>query len=152
MDMEKNAKRENPSDAPQGGAPANHFSFTKVLVRDLETLAAFYKSVFGMRELDRVKADAGSGIGRIEEIMLSMTGEFGLEPPLVLFKTLEKPPPQESDSILGFTVSNMDDVLSRLRSAGGTLLGETADHPDAVARVAFARDPEGRLLEIVQMR
>lgn len=31
------------------------------------------------------------------------------------------------------------------------VLGETRDHFEAVARVAFATDPEGRLLEIVQM-
>jgi predicted enzyme related to lactoylglutathione lyase len=141
-----------PDDTPQGNAPTNRFSFTKVLVKDLDKLAMFFKSVFNMHEVQRVKADAGAGIGRIEEIMLSISGNMMLEPPLVLFKTLDKPSPRESDSILGFTVFNIDEVLTRLESVGGKVLGETADHPEAVARVAFAADPEGRLLEIVQLR
>jgi predicted enzyme related to lactoylglutathione lyase len=132
-------------------APANHFSFTKVLVKDLDTLAAFYTKVFGFRQIERLVANAGPGIGEIEEILLSISGDPGQEPPLVLFKLLEKPAPKDTDTILGLIVSDFDGVLQRLRAAGGSVVSDSPEHPPTVARCAFARDPEGRLLEIVQM-
>lgn len=136
---------------PAGGAPANHFSFTKVLVKDLDKLAAFYTTVFGFRQVERLIANAGPGIGEIEEILLSMSGGIGGEPPLVLFKLLEKPAPKDTDTILGLMVSNLDDVLKRLSAAGGSVVSDSPEQPLTVAKCAFARDPEGRLLEIVQM-
>ncbi|MBP1686273.1 MAG: glyoxalase [Deltaproteobacteria bacterium] len=137
--------------AQRGGPAANRFSFTKVLVKDLDKLAAFYTNVFGFRQLERITANAGPGIGQIEEILLSISGDIAVEPPLVLFKTLEQAPPQDTDTILGLIVSDFDDVLKRLSAAGGTVVSDSPEHPATVARCAFARDPEGRLLEIVQM-
>lgn len=140
-----------PAPAPTGAAAANHFSFTKVLTKDLDKLAAFYTQVFGFRQVERLIANAGPGIGEIEEILLSMSGAIGGEPPLILFKMLEKPAPKETDTILGLIVSDLDDVLQRLRAAGGSVVSDSPEHPPTVAKCAFARDPEGRLLEIVQL-
>lgn len=136
---------------PPPSAGWSRFSFTKVLVKDLDALAAFYTQVFGFRQLERLIANAGPGIGEIEEIMLSISGDQATEPPLVLFKLLEKPAPKDTDTILGLIVSDLDAVLQRLRAAGGAVVSDNPEHPDSVAKVAFARDPEGRLLEIVQM-
>ena len=133
------------------GAPANRFSFTKVLVKDLDKLAAFYTSVFGFRQRERLVANAGPGIGEIEEILLSISSDPAQEPPLVLFKLLEKPAPKDTDTILGLIVSDLDDVLKRLSAAGGSVVSDSPEHPATVAKCAFARDPEGRLLELVQM-
>ena len=141
---------ENPP-VPGGGAPANRFSFTKVLVKDLDKMAAFYTGVFGFRPLERLIANAGPGIGEIEEILLSISSDPGQEPPLVLFKLLEKPAPKDTDTILGLIVSDFDGVLKRLCAAGGSVVSDSPEHPETVARCAFARDPEGRLLEIVHM-
>lgn len=136
---------------PPAGAPANRFSFTKVLVKDLDKLAAFYTRVFGFRQLQRLIANAGPGIGEIEEILLSISGDQATEPPLVLFKLLKQPAPKDTDTILGLIVSDLDDVLTRLCAAGGSVVSDSPEHPPSVAKCAFARDPEGRLLELVQM-
>lgn len=131
--------------------PTNRFSFTKVITKNLDGLAAFYEAVFGMRELQRVKSHVGTE--PIEEIILTISGDMASEPVLVLFNFLERPPLTATDSILGFTVADLDEILTRLRKAGGTVVAEPKIHDEGGARVrvAFGADPEGRLLEIVQM-
>ena len=53
-----------------------HFSFTKLVVADLELSAAFYTDVFGLQEQYRVKAAIG---GRaVEEILFEPTAPGGL--------------------------------------------------------------------------
>lgn len=126
------------------------FSFTKVIVDDLDRPAAFYKSVFGMRELARIQ-DALTPERPIEEIILSLADDMAGEPPLILFKFLGEAPPAASDVILGFAVPDVDAVVERVKSAGGKVVREPRDQPEHGVRVAFATDCDGRLLEIVQM-
>lgn len=135
----------------QGAAPENRFSFTKVITKDLEGLASFYKVTFGMRELQRVRSHVGTE--PIDEIMLSISGDMASEPVLVLFDFVERTRPDGTDSILGFIVADLDATLARLEQAGGSVLQKPVMHSKSGSpvRVAFACDPERRLLEIVQM-
>lgn len=126
------------------------FTFTKIIVDDLEKPAAFYKSVLGMREMFRV-SDFVTPEMPIEEIMLSLSGDMQAEPPLVLFKFIGKPAPKGSDCILGFTVPDVDAVVARAVAAGGKVVRAPKDQPEHGVRVAFVTDLDGRLLEIVQM-
>lgn len=126
------------------------FSFTKIIVDDLDKPAAFYKAVFGMRELARIQ-DALTPERPIEEIILTLADDMTSEPPLVLFKFLNEPPPAASDVILGFIVPNVDAVIERVQGAGGKVVRVPKDQPEHGVRVAFATDCDGRLLEIVQM-
>jgi predicted enzyme related to lactoylglutathione lyase len=129
-------------------APAHQFSFTKALVADLEKIAIFYKAVFDMKEVMRVQ-DKIAG-KRIDEIILSLSGEMET-PSLILLKFVDQAPPAASDSILGFTTADLDAVLQRVRKAGGAVVQESKTMPEMGLKVGFATDPEGRLLEIVQM-
>ncbi|MBK7250751.1 MAG: VOC family protein [Gammaproteobacteria bacterium] len=131
--------------------PTSRFSFTKVITKNLDGLAAFYETVFGMRELQRVRSSVNAE--PIEEIILSISGDMASEPVLVLFNFLERPPLRESDTIVGFIVGNLDETLVRLQKAGGKVVESPKIHDEGGARVrvAFGADPEGRLLEIVQM-
>jgi catechol 2,3-dioxygenase-like lactoylglutathione lyase family enzyme len=52
---------------------------------------------------------------------------------------------------LAFTVADVAAAWETLRGAGCVTLGEPVTAPDGKARLFFARDPEGNLLEIVQM-
>lgn len=128
---------------------AQGLSFTKAIVADLQAMAEFYKSVFGFKEVMRVQeAIAGEAI---DEIILSPTGAMMPSSSFVLLKFIDRAPPQSSDSILGFITADLDDLLRRLQSAGGTVAQDTRTMAELGIRVAFARDPEGRLLELVQM-
>jgi catechol 2,3-dioxygenase-like lactoylglutathione lyase family enzyme len=52
---------------------------------------------------------------------------------------------------LAFTVADVAAAWETLRGAGCVTLSEPVIAPDGKARLFFARDPEGNLLEIVQM-
>jgi lactoylglutathione lyase len=54
------------------------------------------------------------------------------------------------DLILGFTTRDLPALLDRVRAAGGGVHSDIRAYPDLNIRVAFATDPEGHLIEIVE--
>ena len=52
---------------------------------------------------------------------------------------------------VAFTVADVEAAWRCLRERGCQTLSEPVTSPDGKARLFFARDPEGNLLEIVQM-
>jgi len=52
---------------------------------------------------------------------------------------------------VAFTVTDVGASWRRLREGGCQTLSEPVNSPDGKARLFFARDPEGNLLEMVQM-
>jgi lactoylglutathione lyase len=124
------------------------YAFTKLVVDDLERMAAFYSQVYGLREIARVQARiAGAAI---DEIMLSAGAE--LSPgSLVLLKFVDAPPPRNGEVILGFTTDDLPGLLERVRGAGGRVHDAIREMPEMKIQVAFATDPEGHLAELVQV-
>lgn len=51
---------------------------------------------------------------------------------------------------VAFTVSGLDALLAEVDRAGGSRLSDAALSVDGKVRVAFCRDPEGNLLELVE--
>ena len=68
----------------------------------------------------------------------------------VLMAYTDGPPPAFSESINLFIAPDVDGLLERLRKAGGRVTQAAADMPQHGVRVAFGRDAEGHLIEIVQ--
>ncbi|MCB1853640.1 MAG: VOC family protein [Halieaceae bacterium] len=125
------------------------FGFTKIVVDDLDSIAAFYERTMGFRQFQRVH-DTVAG-EPIEEIILIHGEQMGQSVPLIVWKWPDRPAPADSDVILGFQTRDLDALVSRVTDAGGEVIEAPHDKPDHGVRVAFARDPEGRLLELVQM-
>jgi len=125
------------------------FSFTKLVVHDVEKLAAFYSAVYGLHAVNRVR---GESVGQeaIDEIMLSADPKapFGS---FVLLKYVERGPSPNGELILGFTTDDLPALLDRVRAAGGSVYAPIKDMPELKIRVAFATDPEGHLAELVQV-
>lgn len=123
-----------------------NYSFTKLVVADLEAMARYYDTVFGFKEIHRVQADID---GRpIEEILLGTDGSYG---GLVLLTWPGSPPPGAGEVILGFTTADIGGVFDRAVAAGGTVV--EAPHETEAAPgflVGFVTDPEGHLAEVVQ--
>jgi predicted enzyme related to lactoylglutathione lyase len=108
----------------------DHFSFTKLVVADLEASARFYTTVFGVREQTRVHAEIA---GRpIDEILYEATG------------------PGE-EVILGIVTSDLDGVVDRVGGAGGTVVQAPTAMPEHGVTVAFVTDLEGHLIEVVEL-
>lgn len=125
------------------------FSFTKIIVDDLDRAADFYKATMGFREYQRVKDDvAGEAM---EEIILIHGEQMGESVPLIVWKFPQRKAPVDSDSILGFQTRDVDALLTRIVAAGGSAVQAPKSNPAHGVRVAFAQDPDGRLLELVQM-
>lgn len=124
------------------------YGFTKIVVDDLDRMAAFYQQVFGYRQLQRVhSAVAGEPI---EEIILVQGEGWGQSLPLIVWKWSQRSAPAGSDAILGYQSGDVDALVARVVAAGGTVVDAPHDMPEHGVRVAFARDPDGRYLELVQ--
>ena len=125
------------------------FGFSKLIVHELEKMAAFYRDAYGLHAVNRVR---GHSIGgeEIDEIMVSAdpNAAYGS---LVLLKYLGRGPSPSGELILGFTTDDLPGLLERVRAAGGGIHAPIQEIPEMKLRVAFATDPEGHLAELVQM-
>ena len=129
-------------------APRCSYAFTKLVVDDLEKMAAFYSQVYGLREVARVQERiAGAAI---DEIMLGVGADMS-PGSLVLLKFVDAPPPRNGEVILGFTTDDLPALLERVRAAGGAVHDAIRQMPEMKIQVAFATDPEGHLAELVQL-
>ena len=123
------------------------FGFTKLVVADLDKAAAFYKSVCGLAEQARVEDRRG---GRaIVEIIFAPAYQGGAS--FVLLTYPDTPKPASGEVILGFATPDVDAFVSRVAAGGGTVVDAAVSRPDHGVRVAIVKDPEGHLIEVVQM-
>ena len=126
-------------------------AFTKLVVAAVDAMADYYCTVFGLHRATRERFDDGVGGEPIDEISLAETpgAAFGS---LTLLKFEQRPAPANDEVILGFTTPDLAGVLERVKACGGTHFGKIKEMPSHGIRVAFARDPEGHLAEIVELR
>jgi predicted enzyme related to lactoylglutathione lyase len=122
------------------------FTFTKLIVGDLERSAAFYRDVCGLTEVNRIDAESDSG--SLTEIILAS------DPPgpatLILITYHGEAIAPKGDSVLGFFTSDIDAFLERLTAAGGTVTSPVKALPEAGLKYAMTTDPEGHIIEALQ--
>jgi len=124
-----------------------HFGFTKLVVADLDAASTFYTSVFGVVETGRVSAEIA---GRpIDEIMYAATSTGGGT--FVLLRFADQSKPTQSEVILGFIVSEIDALFAHAVAAGGVITQTPTDMIEHGVRVGFLTDPEGHLIEVVEL-
>lgn len=123
------------------------FGFTKLLVDDLERVAAFYKSVCDLQETVRVESEIAGR--RISEIMFAPTGEGAGT--FVLLKFLDAPKPTNDEVILGFITTDVDAFIARAVAAGGSVAQAAYDNVEHGVKVGFVKDVEGHLIEVVEL-
>ena len=123
------------------------YSFTKVVVHDLEKMAAFYQQVYGLRQITRIQAQiAGEPI---DEIVLG-TGADMAKSSIILLKYTQRQPPRNGEVIQGWATPDLAGLLDRIRAAGGRVVQDLEDRPELGIKLAFATDPEGHLAELIQ--
>ena len=127
-------------------ADAN-FSFTKLIVEDLEGSAEFYKTVCGL--VEQMRFDATIHGRPISEITFLPTYPGGGS--LTLLKFTDTPKPTTGELILGFTTDDLDAFVARAEKAGGRITDPIRTMADMNLRVAFVEDAEGHLIEVVQL-
>ena len=124
-----------------------HFGFTKLIVQDLEAMATFYKDVTGLEETGRVQSAVGDR--KIDEILFAPSGQGGAS--FVLFKFLDRTAPASEEVILGFITDDLAAFVERTKAAGGTIVSDIKSQPEHGVKVAFVTDPEGHLIEVVEL-
>ena len=125
----------------------SHFGFTKLVVQDLDAMSAFYKEVAGLVEMARVQDVVGDR--QIDEILFNATGEGGAT--FVLFKFLDRHTPVQEEVILGFQTDDVASFVERAEKAGGKVVQPIEVKEAHGVKVAFVTDPEGHLIEVVEL-
>ena len=89
--------------------------------------------------------------------MIKLTAPDGSMIELLKDEAHPTPPPERNRMCdrgirhIAFTVADVEESWRILRDHGCEVLSEPVYAPDGKARLFFARDPEGNLLEIVQV-
>lgn len=126
---------------------SQHFGFTKLVVADLEKAAQFYSQVGELKELARVDSEIGGK--PISEIMYHATKPGGAT--FVLLSFVEEAAPTSGGVILGFETNDVEAFVKRAAAAGASVVEEAHEMPEHGVKVAFLRDLEGNLIEVVQL-
>jgi len=125
---------------------STRFAFTKVHVTNLSKQTAFYCSVFGLTE--KARLTVGTGADAFEEVILK-TGRSD-DSALVLLRYLKRDNPAPEGLILGFNVPDLHATVRQVTKHGGFIAEPAKEMAEHGVLVAFAKDPEGHLIEIVQ--
>lgn len=123
-----------------------HFSFTKLVVDDLERCGAFYSEVFGLEEQYRVSGQMGGH--PMDEIMYAPTAPGGGR--FILLRFADGVGGAPAGVIPGFVTDGIEALFVRAEAAGATVVQALADAPEHGVRMGVLADPEGRLIEVVQ--
>ena len=126
------------------GLSLDHIAIT---VRDMDRAVDFYRDLLGFEVLGQLFLNDGTfklvylqaGAARIELFAFTETG-----------RSVDADAPNEDLGFkhLAFTVDDVDAVTARLQAADVEFTVEPLDAPGGV-RLAFFRDPDGNLLELV---
>ena len=123
------------------------YLFAKTFVHDLDAMATFYEAVFGLIPMQRHQ-DAMLG-REIDEITYQATYQGG--PSLTLISYMDSTGPSAGEAVQGFLTPDLAALCERANAAGGTVPDGIRDMPAMGLKVAFVKDPEGHLNEVVQM-
>ena len=119
--------------------------YFKLVVSNSETLAPFYDSVFGMKEIRRF--DALETEDPHLEIFLS-TGEG--ENQIALIHYVNRPAPTPGEAAIAFMVKDVDAIVAAAVAAGGASVRAAETLEEHQFRYAIIADPEGHSIEVMQ--
>jgi len=135
---------------------------TGIVVSDLERALHFYVELLGLKVMKRMD-ESGEYIGNIsgsKNVMVTtvkMAAEDGNLIELLYYHSHTQKPARVREicetgiSHIAFTVENVDAEYERLSKAGVQFNSLPQRSPDGYAKVTFCRDPDGTLIELVEM-
>ncbi len=132
-----------------GAARAQVFlDSVRIAAKDTVALAKFYQAAFGMQEVNRIENPGGTEVfvnfGATVE-----AAKANKNPLMVLFH-------RESDDVKDpiphviFQVKDMAATVAAVKAAGGTMTGEPRPFGKTGIVLAFAVDPAGNRIELIQ--
>ena len=134
---------------------------TGIVVNDLDLMSKFYLSL-GFVENNRA-VEVGNFIDQVVNIPNVKIEWIKLKSPdgslLELLKYHSHPVELNLDNLktndlgcshLAYTVTNIEDICKRIKMSGGSVENLPSLSTDGKVKVAYCRDPEGVLLEVVE--
>ncbi|MCW1431620.1 VOC family protein [Novosphingobium sp. JCM 18896] len=125
---------------------AQAFGFTKLVVEDLERAELFYCEVFGLLPQHRVTTEAHEFA--LDEVILSRTAD---DHKLILARYRNRRCPPAGSAWTGFVVADLELALASVVRSGGAIRVPIHDNPQHHVLAAIASDPDGHLIEIIQL-
>lgn len=132
---------------PTGSNHGMTYMFAKTFVRDLDAMGKFYEAVLGVIPMFRHSDDM---LGRrIDEIGYMASYPGG--PSLTLISYADSDAPAVGEAVQGFTTTDVAAACERAVAHGGTVPQPIREIPEFGIKVAFILDPEGHIIEVVEM-
>lgn len=117
------------------------FTFTKIVVADLERATAFYRSALGLELISR------AGDQEHDEAIMAVPGhESG--PLLMLMQYINRPAPPSGSAWIGFAVSDLTATIASVQAGGGTVIAPPQNVQEHKLTIAVVADPEGHPVEL----
>ena len=132
-----------------GGANAQvSLDSVRIEAKDTIALAKFYREAFGMQEVNRIENPGGT------EVFVNFgatvdAAKANKNPQMILFH-------RESDEVKDptthviFLVKDMKSAVAAVKAAGGTMTGDPRPFRNTGIVLAFAIDPAGNRIELIQ--
>ena len=133
-----------------------------IVVSDMQKSLHFWRDIMGLEvQIDfREKGDYIDTLQALEGVdlwMIKLTAPDGSMVELLKDDAHPTPPPAANAMCdrgirhMAYTVADVDAAFQTLTDHGCETLSTPTTDPNGSARLFFARDPEGNLLELVQM-
>jgi glyoxylase I family protein len=135
---------------------------TGIVVHDMQKCLYFWRDLMGLKVTANFREE-GEFIDTVQHLsgvklhMIKLSAPDGSMIELLKDESHPTPSPERNRLCdrgirhVAFTVADVEASWHRLREGGCQTLSKPVTSPDGKARLFFARDPEGNLLEIVQM-
>jgi len=127
------------------------FGFVALQVADLARAEAFYVNALGFKEIGRV----GKPSEPVEKAILNLSGDpKSVGPVLILIHHAQPSPTQNrtTGTIIGFTVKDSAASAARVKDAGYTVVSQPRPGQGGAVLTSVVRDPDGVVVELVEMR
>jgi predicted enzyme related to lactoylglutathione lyase len=122
------------------------WSFTKVVVADLDTEVAFYRDVFGLAEAHRIEGVLDETA--FEEVFFATSEQ---PPVLGLVSYPDRQAPPVGETVIGFSTPDITALFERAKRHGGTVRLEPMNSEGSLGfTVGLLEDPEGHGIEVIE--
>lgn len=132
-----------------------------IVVSDLSEALSFYRDLLGLKVVKRMKEsgdyiDKISGLKGVAVTTVKMAADDGNLIELLYYtshpaKTAVRAINQLGASHVAFTVENLEKEFARLSKQGVQFNSRPQVSPDGCAKVTFCKDPDGTLIELVEV-
>lgn len=117
------------------------YTFTKLVVADLERETAFYRGALGLDLISRVAID------QHDEAVMAVPGKHS-GPLLMLMRYVDRPAPAAGSAWIGFAVDDLSAAIAAVEAGGGSVIAPPQDVHEHRLVIAVVADPEGHPIEL----